>query len=276
VNGVSVAPSSTLATHHFDLRLREPAQCSTVQPNRRRAGAQPALGFRDPAWGRWAIVDDGREQRLRRSCPPPTRRSRLGGGIDYTLPLPGQVDDPSRSDPLPPPATRSRPRPFGGRTCWPPDGVLEALQRRRPLRAVPCERRHPGEGRVRQLRQPGRAVRSGARQLREPRLVERSPLPAFRSRPASRWAASSWSARDLQADRKIAFDVRGDVTWFGAGRDYSQVSDMLGKLTTCRVRERRASLGIYGRFASWARLRVYGTLGIDSSHFSPPSRSART
>jgi hypothetical protein len=73
---------------------------------------------------------------------------------------------------------------------------------------------------------------------------------------------------DPREGQKIALDVRGDVTWFSAGRDYSQVSDMLGKLTYVRdFVNAVGSLGIYGRLARWARLRVYGTIGIDSPHF---------
>ena len=62
--------------------------------------------------------------------------------------------------------------------------------------------------------------------------------------------------------------MRGDVTWFSAGRDYSQVSDMLGKLTYAQEYvNATGSLGVYGRFARWAQLRVYGTVGIDTPRF---------
>ena len=69
-------------------------------------------------------------------------------------------------------------------------------------------------------------------------------------------------------DTRFSFDVRGDMTWHGPGRGYTQVTDALGKLTYAdEYVTSQGSVGFYGRMARWFHLRIYGTLGVDSAHF---------
>jgi len=186
--------SSTLANTPFDLRLREPGQLLDGPAHRRRAGGTAsALG---PRSQRGLVLGNrgrGREQRLARSLPPPTRRLDLGVGHRLHPAAPGRSTTRRRSDRCHR-RQHDHDKAFGGRTSGRLDGVLEALSVADPtccsVRASPSRVKGAFDNCA-----TGRACRSGARQLREPRLVERSPLPASVSRPASRWAASSWSAR---------------------------------------------------------------------------------
>src|SRR5207253_2861966 len=67
--------------------------------------------------------------------------------------------------------------------------------------------------------------------------------------------------------RRFAIDIRGEATYHGPGRDYSQVSDALGKLTfEDEYLTGTGSLGVYGRIARWLHARVYATLGFDTAH----------
>ena len=69
-------------------------------------------------------------------------------------------------------------------------------------------------------------------------------------------------------DTRFSFDVRGDMTWHGPQRGYTQVSDALGKLTySDEYVTSQGSIGIYGRAARWFHVRVYGVLGVDTAHF---------
>src|SRR5229473_1136687 len=233
-------------------------------------GHSQRSGFRDPSVGlAWAIVDEGREQRLRPELSSSdTAVSTWVVGIDYTLPLPGQVDDPSA---------------FGSAATAGNTITTKAFRRAHVLAAWTAfsKRFSVADPYVLFRASVAIPVKGAFDNCANPAaLSEVAPAncanPAWlneaRYQPPVQAGFALGSefvvSEDLQADRKIAFDVRGDVTWFGAGRDYSQVSDMLGKLTYVQGYVNAvASLGIYGRFASWARLRVYGTLGIDSSHF---------
>ncbi len=271
VNGVSVAPSSTLANNTISISgCGNPANCSTVQPIVVAPGHSQRSGFRDPSVGlAWAIVDQGREQRLRPELSSSdTAVSTWVVGIDYTLPLPGQVDDPSA---------------FGSAATAGNTITTKAFRRAHVLAAWTAfsKRFSVADPYVLFRASVAIPVKGAFDNCANPAaLSEVAPAncanPAWlneaRYQPPVQAGFALGSefvvSEDLQADRKIAFDVRGDVTWFGAGRDYSQVSDMLGKLTYVQGYVNAVgSLGIYGRFARWARLRVYGTLGIDSSHF---------
>ncbi len=75
-------------------------------------------------------------------------------------------------------------------------------------------------------------------------------------------------AEDPSGHQKFAFDLNAVTTWFSPARDYSMVSDALGKLTY--EDEHITSIGtfgIYGRVARWLHFRVSGSLGFDTPHF---------
>ena len=76
------------------------------------------------------------------------------------------------------------------------------------------------------------------------------------------------TAEDLESDQRFSFDVRGDLRYHGPGREYTQVTDALGKLTYAdEYLTTLGSIGLYGRLARWFHLRVYGTAGFETAHF---------
>jgi len=75
------------------------------------------------------------------------------------------------------------------------------------------------------------------------------------------------AAEDLKGDQSLSFEARGDLRWHRAGRDYTQITDALGKLTYADEYVTTAgTLGLYGRMARWLHLRVYGSVAVDSAH----------
>ena len=76
------------------------------------------------------------------------------------------------------------------------------------------------------------------------------------------------AAEDRKDNQRLAFDLRADMRYRGPGRDYTQVTDALGKLTySDEYLTTLGSFGIYGRLARWFHMRVYGTVGFETAHF---------
>src|SRR5438132_3230072 len=98
VGGVSVGPVSTLTNNTFDVSgCAGAGTCTTTQPIVVVPGHSERSRFRDPTIGiAWAPIDEARELRIRPDLyPPGTPVATWVIGFDYTLPLPGQIDDPS-------------------------------------------------------------------------------------------------------------------------------------------------------------------------------------
>jgi hypothetical protein len=76
------------------------------------------------------------------------------------------------------------------------------------------------------------------------------------------------AGENTAAQRKFAFDLRGEATWFSPGRNYTQVADALGKLTYEQEHvQLLGTLAFYGRVARWLHFRLAGQLGCDTAHF---------
>jgi len=271
VNGVSVAATSTLANNTIAISgCGNPGSCTTPQPIVVAPGHSQRSGFRDPTVGlAWAIVDEGRELRLRPDVyPPGAAVATWVVGADYTFPVPGRIDDPSA---------------FGFAGGVGNSISTKAFRRAHVVTAWTAfsKRFRVADPYVVLRGTVGFPVKGAFDNCANPAaLSEVAPAncasPAWRNearyQPPVQIGLTAGTelvlGEDPRAGQKIALDVRGDVTWFSAGRDYTQVSDMLGKLTYAQEYVNAVgSLGVYGRFARWARLRVYGTLGMDTPHF---------
>ena len=102
VNGASVAPSSTLANNTISISgCGNPGSCTAIQPVVVAPGHSQRSGLRDPTVGlAWAVIDEGRELRIRPDLYPPGNPVATWAlGVDYTFPVPGQIDDPSAFGP---------------------------------------------------------------------------------------------------------------------------------------------------------------------------------
>jgi len=271
VNGTSVAGTSTLANNTVSISgCGNPGSCTTVQPIVVAPGHSQRSGFRDPSVGlTWAIVDEGRELRLRPDVyPPGTAVATWVVGADYTVPLPGQIDDPSAFGPSAIAGNSISTKAFRRAhvvTAW--TAFSKRFRVADPYFLFWGSVAFPVKGAFDNCANPGALSEVATANCASPAWRDQA-----RYQPPVQAGFALGSefvlGEDPRAGQKIALDVRGDVTWFSAGRDYSQVSDMLGKLTYVQDYVNAVgSLGIYGRFARWARLRVYGTIGIDSPHF---------
>ena len=283
VNGLSVEPLSTLKNNKLDISGCN-ASAAACDPN---GASRPIIptpgqslrsGFGDPTIGiAWGPINEEREQQLKPELFPPGKPvSTWVIGLDYTLPLPGDVDDPSK---------------FGASS-----GGATAGATSRPV----IRKSH--------VFSPWTAFSKKYRVL-DPYLMFRATIPVVSKgagigdgaydncwHPESladvatpNCGAAAWKGQggyqpaytgtftlgselvmvdDKAAQQKAAFDLRGDVTWFSPARGYSQVADALGKLTFEEEHlQLLGTLGFYGRIARWLHVRVSGMLGLDTPHF---------
>lgn len=254
---------------------------NTISPSGTPSGVQPILpipgrsehiGLFDPTVGiTWGPINEQRELRLRPDLyPPGSPVSTWVIGFDWTLPLPGgKLDDPSQ---------------------W---GASSALGGARPSPTPESRRAHvftlwtAFSKRYRVL-EPY-LVLAGSAPVATKNAFDNCRAAVLSNVAPANCASPSWSgqtaykppweglfslgaelvaAEDVAADQRLSFEIRGDVRWHGPGRDYTQVTDALGKLTYAdEYVTTGGQAGIYGRFSKWFHMRVYGTLAVDSAHF---------
>ncbi|MCA1825928.1 MAG: hypothetical protein ABR567_17985 [Myxococcales bacterium] len=265
-------PTSTLSTNTISPSgCAAAGSCTAVQPILPIPGKSEHVGFFDPTVGiTWGPINEERELRLKPELYPPGKPvSTWVIGFDWTFPMPGgKLDGPS---------------------SW---GAASALGGTRPAATPESRKAH-----VFTLW----TAFSKRYKVLEPYLVLAGTAPfaakgAFDNchaavlsdvapaNCAGLWAGETgykppWeglfslgaelvAAEDVIAERKLSFEIRGDVRWHGPGRDYTQVTDALGKLTYAdEYVTTGGQAGIYGRISRWFHLRVYGTLAVDSAHF---------
>jgi len=73
---------------------------------------------------------------------------------------------------------------------------------------------------------------------------------------------------DRARDRRFSFDARAGLRWHGPSRGYTQVTDLLGKLTHAdQYLTSTAQLAFYGHISRRFLFRAMGLVGLDSAHF---------
>ena len=284
VNGVSVEGASTLKNNHVDISgCLKPGACDSASPASPivpAPGQSSRAGFRDPTIGiAWGPINEERELKLRPELFPPGKPvSTWVIGFDYTLPLPNDADDPSRF--------------FKGRP-----GAFQAV----PGNGTEARRVHAFElwtafSKRYTVLDP--YFRVWARAPLVPRTNATSSGPYDNCRhpelladiaQANCAVGGPWqgqtgyqppyqagftlgtelvAAENVKEQQRLAFDLRADIRYVGPGRDYTQVADMLGKLTFAdEYMNAKASIGLYGRVARWLHARIYGSIGFDTPHF---------
>jgi hypothetical protein len=275
VNGVSVQPSSTLANNKIDVSGGSTGS-AILGP-----GQSLRAGFGDPTIGlAWGPINEEREQQLRPDLFPaghPVATWVLG--LDYTLPLPGDVDDPTKtlaSASSTSPASRSLLRKAHVFSPW--TAFSKRFQVLDPYVAVrasiPIAVSGSGavnDGAFDNCWYPGALADVAKTNCSTPTTATawkgdtgyKPPLTATFT-----LGTELVVAEDKAAQQKVAFDLRTDVTWFSPGRTYTEVTDALGKLTYAEEHVQAVStLGFYGRIARWLHVRVSGSVGIDTPHF---------
>lgn len=284
VNGASVASVSTLANNHIDISgCGGAGSCdqTVAKPIVPGAGQSTRAGFRDPTIGiAWGPINEERELKLKPELFPEGKPvSTWVVGFDYTLPLPGgTADDPSL---------------FGFNAAA--GAVPAAKQGNESKRAHVFTLWTAFSKRFRVLDPYVRFYASAPYVPKGSGTVGDGAYDncwhtnllsdvATQNCADTHWRGQTGyrppyeggftvgtelvAAEDQRAQQKLAFDVRADVHYYGPGRVYSQVADLLGKLTFADEHlATEFQVGLYGRIARWLHLRVYGSLGFDTPHY---------
>ncbi len=276
------AAGSTLATNRISVSgCAAPSACNTVQPIVGAPGGSLRAGFRDPTIGvAWGPINEEREMLLHPDLFPPGRPvSTWVVGFDYTLPLPGTPDDPSafgvaaansNTSPSARPARNVR-RKAHLFSFWTGFSkrfrVLDPYFLARVTLPVAVRGGGSSGGAYDNCWHPELlsdvAPQNCVDAAWKGQTGYKPPLTAILTLGTELVAMES-AARD----QKFAFDVRSDLTYVAPGRDYTQVTDALGKLTYAEeYAALSGSLGIYWRLARVLHVRAAGTLGLETPHF---------
>lgn len=264
--GISAA-NSTLANNRVDVSgCAGAGRCTALQPILAVPGRSERAGFFDPSIGlAWGPINEDREMRLDPDVFPEERPVATWViGIDYTAPIGNNVDDPARWNGGSVNSTGPESRKAHVITAWTAFSkryrVLEPYLKLSGSAPIASSKAYDNCSRPQFLADVAAANCAG------PWKGQTGYRPPFEA--ALTAGSELVLADDRRADRRFAFDIRGDVTWHGAQRGYTQVTDALQKLTNADEYVTTAgSVGIYGRISRWLHLRVYGTLGVDTAHF---------
>jgi hypothetical protein len=272
VDGVPVSATSTLTHNTIDVSgCGAPGSCSsTTKPIVVAPGHSQRSGFRDPTVGiTWAIFDQAREARMSPALYPPGKPVATWViGFDYTLPIAGAVDDPSvfglnaaSGNSISTNELR-RTHVFSGWTAFSQRiGSVDPYILLRASAGVPIQGSYDNCAHLNLLSNVAPANCAAAAWKSDTRY--QPPVQA-----GFALGSEFVFAEDPAENRKFALDLRGDLTWFSRGRDYTQAADMLGKLTMAdEYVSLLGSLGLYGRISRWFQLRVRGVVGYDMPHF---------
>jgi hypothetical protein len=277
-DGSTTAASDALATNvdpATGAKLSSTSPLVTFPSNPKdRMPQSLRAGFGDPTIGlAWAPFNQERERRLRPEIfPHGATTATWVVGLDYTVPLFGALDDPSRLGPNTASST------FNGNEVpshrkvhvlspWTAFSkryaVLEPYVVLRATLPVP-DLGHAFD--------PCTGLKPDAFTLCESSGSSTSWLADTRYRPSYSATVTLGAEIVLHEDplllQKFAFDLRTDTTWHSVGRDYSIVTDALGKLTwEDEHLTSLATFGFYGRMARWLHVRGSVTAGIETAHF---------
>ena len=262
--------TSTLSTNTTSISgCAAPGSCTAVQPILPIPGQSQRTGFGDPTVGiAWGPVNEARELRLRPGLFPegkPVATWVLG--FDWTLPLPGgKVSDPSRFGmaSASPVTAGTESRKAHVLTLW--TAFSKRFRVLEPFIAFSASAPFAGKGAYDNCLHPERLADVAAVNCKGAWLGDTGYKPPYQAQATL--GAELVAAEDLKGDQRLSFEVRGDLRWHSAARDYTQVTDALGKLTYAdEYLTTTGTLGLYGRVARWLHLRVYGSVAVDSAHF---------
>ncbi len=263
--GSTTGATSTLTNNTIDVSGCAGSKCGAVKPIVAVPGQSQRTGLGDPTIGlAWGPINEERELRLKPELFPEGKPvSTWVIGVDYTLPLSAPVDDPTRF--LTP-----------GQTAGPERKKAHVVT----LWTAFSKRYQVLEPYLRLSGSAPFATSSAYDNCNNKALLsEVAPVNcdgAWKGQTGYKppWEAEFTlgaelvAAEDIKGDQRLAFDIRGDLRYHGPGREYTQVTDALGKLTYAdEYLTTLASLGLYGRLARWFHLRVYGTVGFETAHF---------
>ncbi len=250
----------TLATNTIDVSgCAAPGSCASPQPIGVVPGQSTRSRFFDPTIGvAWSPVRE-RWDPARIDTPPPAATWVIG--LDYTIPIGGKVDDPSRAL-----AGDSRPEEKQAHvlTAW--MAFSKRIRTIEPYLKIEGSAPFASGKAYDNCQHPETMADVAAANCAGAWKGETGYKPPFEAALTGGTEIVAYEDRAL--DRRFSVDVRGGVRWHGASRGYTQVTDLLGKLTYAdEYLTGTAQLALYGRIARWLNLKVAGLVGVDSAHF---------
>jgi hypothetical protein len=250
----------TLATNTIDVSgCAAPGSCTAPQPIGVVPGQSTRSGFFDPTVGiAWSPIRETFDP-ARVGTPPPVATWVIG--LDYTIPIGGKVDDPSRAL-----ATDSRPEEKQAHvlTAW--MAFSKRIQKVEPYLKVEAAAPFASSQAYDNCKHPETLADVAAANCAGAWKGQTGYKPPFEAALTGGTEIVAYEDRAL--DRRFSVDLRGGVRWHGPSRGYTQVTDLLGKLTYAdEYLTGTAQLALYGRISRWLNLRVTGLIGMDSAHF---------
>ena len=260
----SALPGGTLAGNTINISgCGTPGLCTAVQPIGVVPGQSGRSGFFDPTIGiAWSPINQEREPGLPPgSLPDAPAVATCTLGLDYTVPLGGRVDDPTRV--------------LSG-TGHPEERLAHVLTAWAAF-----------SKRFRVL-EPYLKL-EGSMSFAAGKAYDNCRHPELLADVAAANCAGSWKGQtgyqpapeaaailgtelvtyeDRARDRRFSFDARAGLRWHGPSRGYTQVTDLLGKLTHAdQYLTSTAQLAFYGHISRRFQFRAMGLVGLDSAHF---------
>ena len=256
-------PTSTLATNTIGVSgCAATGSCGAVNPIVPVSGQSRRTGFFDPTVGiSWAPISEERELRLKPELFPEGKPvSTWVIGVDWTFPMPGgKFDDPTQA--MGGGAGESRKAHL--LTAW--TAFSKRYRVLEPYIVLSATAPIATRGAFDDCNAPVLSDVAAAN-CAGPWKGQTGYQPPFEA--LFSLGTELVAAESADGDQRLAFEVRGDVRWHGPARDYTQVTDALGKLTYAdEYVTTGGQLGLYGRFSRWFHVQVYGTLAVDSAHF---------
>ena len=252
----------TLATNTIDVSgCAAPGSCTTPQPIGVVPGQSTRSGFFDPSIGFiWRVVDG-----QRRGSPDPLPGSTPAAtwvvGLDYTVPLGGKVDDPTRTVNA---TGRPEQRQAHVLTAW--TAFSKRLKSIEPYLKVEGSAPIPTGKAYDNCQHPELLADVATANCAGAWKGDTGYRPPFEA--ALTGGAEIVAFEDPRQDRRFSFDLRLGVRWHGVSRGYTQVTDLLAKLTYAdEYLTGVGQLAFYGRISRWLNVRVTGLLGMDTAHF---------
>jgi hypothetical protein len=243
----------TLATNTIDVSgCAAPGSCSTPQPIGVVPGQSTRSGFFDPTIGiAWRPIDGQKR---------PSAATWVVG-LDYTVPLGGKVDDPTRALSG---SGRPEERQAHVLTAW--TAFSKRLHKLEPYLKLEGSAPFPTGKAYDNCQHPELLADVAAANCAGAWKGQTGYRPPYEA--AMTGGAEIIAFEDRALDRRFSFDLRAGVRWHGVSRGYTQVTDLLGKLTYAdEYLTGTGQLAFYGRFSRWFNIRVTGLLGMDSAHF---------
>jgi hypothetical protein len=240
-----------------------PGSCTAVQPIGTVAGRSQRKGFFDPTVGiAWSPVNEERQSRVQPgSFPGAPSAATWVLGLDYTVPLGGKVDDPTAVL-----GGTSHPEEKQAHvlTAW--TAFSKRFRTAEPYLKLEASAPFASSKAYDNCRHPERLSDVAATNCAVSWKGETGYRPAYEA--ALTLGSEIVASEDRSRDQRFSFDVRAGVRWHGPSRGYTQVTDMLGKLTYAdEYLTGTGQLAFYGRIARWFQVRVAGLVGVDSAHF---------